>query len=42
MKRSLVSDAIAAWTAATGNRRAQPADRDEIQEWRRESSASAE
>ena len=35
MKRSLVSDAIAAWTAATGNRRAQPADRDEIQERRR-------
>lgn len=35
MKRSLVSDAIAAWTAATGNRRAQPADRNEIQERRR-------
>jgi len=42
MKRSLVSDAIAAWTAVPGNRRAQPADRDEIQERRRESSASAE
>lgn len=37
-----VSDAIAAWTAVPGNRRAQPADRDEIQERRRESSASAE